>query len=121
VYNLLVELVLVPMALAQAAPANIPVPAACDFRFGGAALAPGAMFACIPAYISVLTEVVIGFCASICLIRLIIAGFRYMSGSLISGSSDDARKDIFNALLGLAVSLLTYIIIETVVFYVTRT
>lgn len=113
----LYEFLLIPAALAEAA--SIMPPAECDFRFGGFNLSPGGMWNCIPAYISVLTGVVIGFCASICLIRLIWAGFEYMFGTAVGGSPDEAKKHIINAILGLAVSLLTYIIIETVVFYVT--
>jgi hypothetical protein len=117
VLNFLYELVVVPLAWAQ--PDPMTPPASCDFRFGGLALPPGGMWFCIPAYISMVTGVVIGFCASICLVRLIVAGFKYMLGPATGGSTDDAKKDIINALLGLAVCLLTYIIIETVVTYVT--
>lgn len=115
--NFLLSIIAVP--LAHAAPTGIQPPASCDFIFGGRTLPPGGMWFCIPAYISVVTSVVIGFCASICLVRIIIAGFKYMLGPATGDSSDGAKKDIINAILGLAVCLLTYIIIETVVVYVT--
>ncbi len=117
VLHFLTEVLWIPLALAM--PTGISPPAECDFRFGGLNLPPGGMWNCVPAYISVLTGVVIGFCASICLVRLIWAGFEYMMGPATGGSSDDAKKHIINALLGLAICLLTYIIIETVVVYVT--
>src|SRR5437870_3637836 len=103
--NFLYELLTIPHALAQ--PAGIFQPASCNFQTGITG------FNCIRDYISVVTGVVIGFCASICLIRIIIAGFKYMLGPATGGSSDEAKKDIINALLGLAVCLLTYIILET--------
>lgn len=111
VLDLLLSIIAVP--LAYAAPTGINPPPTCNFQLGITG------FFCIRDYISVLTEVVIGFCASICLIRIIIAGFKYMLGPATGDSSDGAKKDIINAILGLAVCLLTYIIIETVVVYVT--
>ncbi len=109
--NFVYELLWIPQALAQ--PAGIFQPASCNFQTGITG------FDCIRDYISVLTGVVIGFCASICLVRLMVSGFQYMMGPATGGSSDEAKKNIINALLGLAVCLLTYIIIETVVVYVT--
>lgn len=111
VLHFFVELLSIPHALAQ--PAGIFAPPSCNFAFGITG------WDCIRDYISVLTGVVIGFCASIALVRLIWAGFEYMVGPATGGTNEDAKKHMINALLGLAVCLLTYIIIETVVQYVT--
>ncbi len=113
---------LVPVAMAQ--PANLmPSGGSCldIFLTGGLNSAPGTGFVCIAEYISNLTFVVIAFAASISLIMLMINGFRYMIGPAIpGGSSDQAKKGITMALVGLAVSLLTYIILDTIVSNVTQ-
>ncbi len=84
------------------------------------AAATGSGYLCIAQYIQHATEVVVAFAASISLIMLIINGFRYMVGPAIpGGSSDAAKKGIGSALAGLALSLLTYIIIDTIVVALT--
>ncbi len=109
--NFLNEIIGISVAYAQ--PAGLFQPGSCDFATGTTG------FNCIRDYISMLTAVVIGFTASICLIMLMWNGFQYMIGPATGESSDGAKKGIINALLGLAVSLLAYIIIETVIVYVT--
>ena len=114
--------ILIPVAMAQ--PANLKPPnrPPCNsiFTDGGVGQA-GIGFTCIAEYISNLTFVVIAFAASISLIMLMINGFRYMIGPAIpGGSSDQAKKGISMALVGLAVSLLTYIILDTIVSTVTQ-
>ena len=89
-------------------PDNTPVP-------------PGTGFTCVELYIQNLTFVVISFAATLSLIMLIVNGIRYMVGPAVpGGSSDAAKKGIAAALTGLVVSLLTYIIIDTVIGAVTN-
>lgn len=117
----------VGIALAQPAANMMPQgvdPKLCDFNkfFGDAGPpTPGEGFHCIAIYISNLTFLVIGFTASAALMGLIINGYRYMIGPAIpGGSSDAAKKGITMSLVGLAVSLLTYIILDTIVSSVTQ-
>jgi hypothetical protein len=64
---------------------------------------------------------VISLAGAIALIMLMINGFRYMTGPAIpGGSSDAAKKGIQMALVGLAVCLLTYIILDTLVIGITN-
>lgn len=111
---------LLPIAHAQ--PANVMPPPSCMDMFltGGLYTAPGGGFYCIADYIANLTYIVIGFSASIALVMLIVNGFRYMIGPAIpGGSSDAAKKGIGAALTGLALALLTYIILDTLIYSVT--
>ncbi len=86
--------------------------------FGGPAHAG---WDCLADYVIGLTQVVIGAAGTLSLIMLMINGFRYMYGPAIpGGSSDAAKKGIGAALLGLAISLLTYIILDTIVSSVTQ-
>lgn len=110
---------LVPTAFAQ--PQSIDPPPPCLSMFETGMAAPGQGFNCVEAYISNLTFIVIAFAGTLSLVMLIINGFRYMLGPATpGGSSDAAKKGIQFALVGLAVSLLTYIILDTLIFSVTR-
>jgi hypothetical protein len=113
--------VLLPVAFAQPSSLN-PGTTACNTIFGnGGLFTPGAGFNCIRDYVTNLTFVVIAFAASLSLIMLIVNGFRYMIGPAIpGGSSDAAKKGIGAALLGVVLSLLSYIILDTIVNSVTR-
>lgn len=106
---------LVPVAEAA------PPPPSCDFISGGFSLPAGGMFICFADFLSGFTFATIGLAASISLIMLMINGFRYMLGPATpGGSSDAAKKGITSALTGLAVSLLTYLILDTFVNAVTQ-
>lgn len=117
----------IPVAMAQPSSLN-PNTAACGFidgisgifHDGGFSSRPGTGWICIQEYVSNLTFVVISLAATISLIMLMINGFKYMYGPAIpGGSSDQAKKGITMALVGLAVSLLAYVIIDTIVSSVT--
>lgn len=113
---------LVEKAFAQ--PSSLPQPGSCFSFFTTDPTSPptpGSGFFCIADYISALTGVIIAFAGAISLIMLMINGFRYMTGPAIpGGSSDAAKKGIQTSLVGLAVSLLTYIILDTLVMSVTN-
>ncbi len=112
---------LVPIAMAQPSSLN-PDTVECDQIFTNGGLGqPGLGWICAQQYIGNLTFVVIALAASISLIMLMINGFRYMIGPAIpGGSSDQAKKGITMALVGLGVSLLAYVIIDTIVYSVTQ-
>lgn len=78
-------------------------------------------FICIASYIGMLTYIFIGFGASLALLLLIINGIRYMVGpALPGGSSESAKNGITYALVGLCVSLLAYVILDTFIVAVTQ-
>ncbi len=113
----------VSVAHAQAPSTIYPGGAACGsiFSNGGFGAAPGTGFTCIVQYVRFLTFAVISFAASISLIMLMVNGFRYMMGPAVpGGSSDAAKKGITAALTGLALSLLTYVILDTIIRSVTN-
>ncbi len=115
---------LIPTAHAQAvAPEALTIPGSCiQFFSTNQATAPvaGAGFQCLEEFISGLTFVVIGLAASIALIMLMINGIRYMTGPATpGGSSDAAKKGIQTSLVGLAVCLLTYVILSTFISAIT--
>ncbi len=105
------------------APDNLVIPASCIQFFSTNqvnAPAPGIGFQCIEEFISELTFVIIGLAASISLIMLMVNGIRYMTGPATpGGSSDAAKKGIQTSLVGLAVCLLTYVILDTFIRAIT--
>lgn len=110
---------LVPEAHAQAT--ALTPPGTCTAFFTSGMGYPGQGFICIADYISMLTGFFIGSAASMCLILLMVNGVRYMVGPAFpGGSSDQAKKGIATALTGLAVCLLTYIIIDTFIALLTQ-
>lgn len=120
IHNLLIE---TAHAVTTSVPVNLdPQTGNCNdlFRDGGFN-APGVGFRCWADFGANLSFVVIAFAASISLIMLIVNGFRYMVGPAIpGGSSDAAKKGIGAALAGLALCLLTYIILSTIISTITN-
>ncbi len=79
----------------------------CDFAQGNMT------WDCFPNYIQYLARLTVGFTLTICLIMILINGYRYMLGPVFGeGSNEAAKKGIINALLGSAVALLAYLIID---------
>lgn len=108
---------------AFAQPSSLPTPTECFVFFSpdaGILPTPGSGFSCVEQYISLLTGIIISFTGALSLIMLMVNGFRYMVEPAIpGGSSDGAKKGIQMALVGLAVSLLAYIILDTLIISVT--
>lgn len=100
----------IPSALAN----NTVIPPAgesgpCDFVAGNMG------WDCIPFYIQYLANLVVGFTIAIALLMLIINGYRFALGALGGeGASESAKKGIIYALVGVAIALLAYIIVDTV-------
>ncbi len=77
-------------------------------------------FDCVPEYIWMITMTVLGFTTSVSLLMLMYNGIRYMLGPVTEGSSDSSKKGILYSIVGLIVSLLAYVIIDTIVMAVTQ-
>jgi hypothetical protein len=112
---------ILPVASAQILPTAINPPPSCDFESGGFAMGPGSMFTCWGDYAGQFPFILISLGATISIIMLIINGMRYMIGPVTpGGSSDAAKKGIAAALGGLVLSLLAYVILDTIIAFVTQ-
>lgn len=81
----------------------------CDFLYGNFD------WVCFPFYIQYLANLVVTFTLTLCIIMLIYNGYRYAVGPVLGqGTNEGAKKGIFFALLGAAISLLAYIIVDVV-------
>ncbi|MEQ1849758.1 MAG: hypothetical protein ABL890_04170 [Candidatus Peribacteraceae bacterium] len=110
---------ILPVASAQI-PTGIYPPDSCDFETGGYGV-PGGMFVCWGEYAGQFPFILISLGATIAIIMLIINGMRYMIGPVTpGGSSDAAKKGIGAALAGLVLALLSYVILDTIIAFVTQ-
>ncbi len=121
-YPPFMEILQIPQAIAQKPVTALTPPPSCFAFFDSGIGAPGQGFSCIADYINMLTNVLIGFGASIALILLMYNGIQYIVSSVSpGGSTDSAKKGISSALMGLGISLLVYLIINTIVSTLTQT
>ena len=84
----------------------------CDFQTGDM------KFSCVPNYIQYLIEVIIALAGTIAVIFVMIGGFKYV----FSGVSDDkeaGKETITNALIGLVIAGLSWVIVTWVVSLLT--
>ena len=72
----------------------------------------------IPCYIKFFTQTLVGIAGTLAVIFVMIGGYRYVVGR--DEDKDKAKKTITYALIGLAVSLLAWIIIDLVLLVATE-
>lgn len=71
-------------------------------------------FHCFPIYLGYLIQLVFGLLGTICLAMIIWAGYEWSFSGLM-GDKEKAKNRLTNALLGLAFSVLSYLIVDTIV------
>jgi hypothetical protein len=70
---------------------------------------------CIASYVYYLINFVLGFTIAFALLMLMYNGYRYVLGPLTGeGTNEGAKKGIMYALVGTAVGLLAYIIVDSI-------
>ncbi len=84
----------------------------CDFQTGEIS------FSCIPHYISYLIEAIVALAGTIAVIFIMIGGFKYVFSG-ISEDKEAGKETIKNAIIGLVITGLAWIIVTTVVSLVT--
>lgn len=67
----------------------------------------------LPEYINVLFRLAVGIGALIAVVKIIVAGVKYMSSDVVF-SKEEAKKDIQNSLLGLLIILSTVVVLQTI-------
>jgi hypothetical protein len=71
-------------------------------------------FECIPLYVAYVIQVMFSFIGTICLIQIIYGGYQIMIGNL-TDDKESGKKRIRSAIFGLAVSLLSFLIIDMII------
>ena len=70
-------------------------------------------YECIPIYLAYVIKLIFGFTGMICLLQIMRAGYELAFSGF--GDRESSKKRIQNALLGLAVCIFSYLIVDTVV------
>ena len=73
----------------------------------------------LPAFIAKFIDFGIIMAGSICLLFLVIGGYRYIVGGIVQSQREQGKQTIMYALIGLIVSLLSWAIVNTVQLLVT--
>lgn len=84
----------------------------CDFKTGDMS------FECIPNYIQYLIEIIVGIAGTIAVIFVMVGGFKYVFSG-ISEDKEAGKETIRNALLGLVITGLAWVIVTWIVSLVT--
>ncbi len=101
----------VPAAMAQWTPSLIPaegVPG-CDFMSGRVTAD------CIPFYMAHLIKTIFAATGAICIIMILISGYKFALGGVTGGDSSDAKETLKWAIIGMIVSALAFFIIDFVI------
>lgn len=70
-------------------------------------------FECFPLYLAFLIQVLFGFVAGGCLLHIVWGGYEWALAGL-GGDTQGAKKRIQNAIIGLTMAVLTFLIIDTI-------
>lgn len=81
----------------------------CDFKEGKL------HFDCIPLYIGYLIKLLLGFAAGASLIGILLSGYRIAIGSVTAEGKEGGKKELLATLIGLAVIVLSYLLVDTVI------
>ena len=99
-------------AYAQVNPTLIPESGTigdCDFATGDI------HFGCIPLYVAYLIQVAFSLIGGVCLIEIIIAGYQITVSGFSGGDKSAGYGRLRWALIGLAIAVLSYLIVDTLV------
>ncbi len=108
-------LLLVPAAAwAQNLPIIPPDLNGCNFITGELS------FECVPNYIGYLLKVIFGLSGGVALTKILIAGYKITVAGFQGGDSGEGKKEITAALIGLAVCVFAFLIVDTIIFAVAR-
>ena len=117
--NLYLLCALVPSLFAEATYAQSLIPesgnlgANCNF-------ATGVMdFTCVPLYIGYLIQILLGFAGGFFLFGIMIAGYKYMFGSLTGQGTEKGKQEIIARVVGLVVILFAYLLVDTLITLLT--
>ena len=70
-------------------------------------------FDCIPLYIGYLIQFFLTFAGVFLMFGLMIAGYKYMFGSVTGTGTESGRKEIIGRLVGFVIMVLSYLLVDT--------
>lgn len=72
-------------------------------------------FCCIPIYIGYLIQFLLGMAGGFFLFGIMIAGYKYMFGSVTAAGLESGKKEIIARIVGLAIVVFSYLLVDTVI------
>lgn len=85
-------------------------------------LAPGCNFVtgeihfhCVPIYIGYLIKFFLGMAGGFFLFGILMAGYKYMFGSITTAGLESGKKEIIARLVGFAIIVFSYLLVDTLI------
>ena len=82
---------------------------ACDFLNGDV------HFACVPQYIGYLVKILLGFAGGFFLFGMMMAGYKYMFGSVTATGTEAGKKEIIARIVGFVIIVFSYLLVDTLI------
>ncbi len=103
----------VEVASAQAPMSLIPpsgsLAAGCNFVTGDI------HFHCIPLYIGYLIQFMLGMAGGFFLFGIMIAGYKYMFGSITAAGMESGKKELIGRIVGFAIIVFSYLMVDIII------
>jgi hypothetical protein len=74
----------------------------------------------IPRFIGNIIKILLGIAGAVAVLFVLIGGFQYMTSAGNEKAAEAGKTNIFNALIGIVIIILSYVIVNVVVDLVTR-
>ena len=68
----------------------------------------------VPLYIGYLIKFLLGMAGGFFMFGMIIAGYKYMFGSISGSGTEAGKKEIIGRLVGLAIIIFSYLLVDTI-------
>lgn len=82
---------------------------------------PAGLFGSLGGLMSAIIQIMIGLSAILCIIFIIVGGYKFITSGGDPKKLESARMTIFYALIGIAVVILAFIILQVVQYFVGST
>lgn len=71
-------------------------------------------FDCLPVYIGYLIKFLLGFAGGFFMFGIMMAGYKYMFGSITASGLESGKKEIFARIIGLVIIVFSYLLVDTI-------
>ena len=72
-------------------------------------------FACIPQYIGYIVKLLLGFAGGFFLFGMMMAGYKYMFGSVTASGTEAGKKEIIARIVGFVIIVFSYLLVDTLI------
>ena len=76
-------------------------------------------FDCLPVYVGYLAKFLLGFAGGFFMFGIMIAGYKYMFGSITAAGLESGKKEIIGRLIGFVIIIFAYLLVDTIIWLLT--